>query len=175
MNRPNFQTMSKQELQAYVLAHREDNDAFYAFADRLQASVAAIEAAVVKWLHFQHPNQTINKISENFSSFILTDSEGNQTKIKIKMIGSPLLINKPFIEILINDMIADLQKRNKKVMTIFISRNESNAKQLETKLTEANFEIRTQSSLVVGYIEAGGKFQSLPGAPIAAVKADYSS
>ena len=161
MNRPNFQTMSKQELRAYVLAHREDNDAFYAFADRLQASVAATEAAVVKWLHLQHPNQTINKISENFSSFILTDSEGNQTKIKITMMGSSLLINKPFIELLINDMMADPQTRNRKIMTIFISRNESNSQRLETQLAEANFDSRAQSSLVVGYIEAGGRFQSL--------------
>ena len=46
-------------------------------------------------------------------------------------------------------------------MTVFISSNQSNAKQLETELTEANFDSRAQSSLVVGYIEPGGKFQSL--------------
>lgn len=45
--------------------------------------------------------------------------------------------------------------------TVFVSKNKSNAKQLETELTEANFDSRAQSSLVVGYIEAGGKFQSL--------------
>ncbi|WP_442927807.1 DUF6887 family protein [Microcoleus sp. A003_D6] len=48
MNRTNFQTMSRKELRAYVLAHREDNEAFYAFVDRLHESVAVTEAAVVK-------------------------------------------------------------------------------------------------------------------------------
>ena len=75
--------------------------------------------------------------------------------------GSYLLTNKPFIQLLINDIIADKQKKPIKVMTVFVSSNQSNAKQLETELTEANFDSRAQSSLVVGYIEAGGKFQSL--------------
>ncbi len=48
MNRHNFQTMSRKELRAYVFAHREDLEAFYAFVDRLHESVAVIEAAVVK-------------------------------------------------------------------------------------------------------------------------------
>lgn len=30
-----FQRMSKEELKAYVLAHKEDTEAFYALADRL--------------------------------------------------------------------------------------------------------------------------------------------
>jgi len=46
-------------------------------------------------------------------------------------------------------------------MTVFVSSNKSNAKQLEKELTQANFDSRSQSSLVVGYIEPGGKFQSL--------------
>ena len=75
--------------------------------------------------------------------------------------GSFLLTNKPFIELLINDIIADKQKNYIKVMTVFVSSNLSNAKQLETKLAEANFDSRPQSYLVVGYIEPGGKFQSL--------------
>ena len=83
----------------------------------------------------------------------LTDSEGNQTEVKLP--------NKPFIELLINDIIADKQKNYIKVMTVFVSSNLSNAKQLETKLAEANFDSRAQSSLVVGYIEPGGKVPSL--------------
>lgn len=75
--------------------------------------------------------------------------------------GSSVPTNKPFREILINDIIADQQKNHIKVMTVFISSNLSNAKQLETELTEANFDSCAQSSLVVGYIEPGGKFQSL--------------
>ena len=161
MNRPNFQTMSRKELRAYVLAHREDNEAFYAFVDRLHESVAATEAAVVKWLHFQHPNQTINKLPESYSSLTLTDSEGNQTEVKIQTMGSSLPTNKPFIELSINDIIAEKPKKNREVMTVFVTRNESNAKQLKTELTEANFENRTQSELVVGYIEPGGTFQRL--------------
>ena len=46
-------------------------------------------------------------------------------------------------------------------MTVFVSSNLSNAKQLETELTEASFDSGALSSLVVGYIEPGGKFQSL--------------
>ncbi len=37
MNKPNFQTMSQAELRAYVLANREDTEAFYALADRLKS------------------------------------------------------------------------------------------------------------------------------------------
>ena len=161
MNRHNFQTMSRKELRDYVLAHREDREAFYAFVDRLHESVAVIEAAVVKWLHFQHPNHTINKLPESYYSWILTDSEGNQTEVKLLIMGSSRQSNKRFIELLINDIIAEKQKNYIKVMTVFISSNLSNAKQLETELTEANFDSRDQSSLVVGYIEPGGKFQSL--------------
>ena len=32
-----FQRMSKAELKAYVLAHKQDTEAFYALADRLKA------------------------------------------------------------------------------------------------------------------------------------------
>lgn len=91
----------------------------------------------------------------------LKDSEGNKTEVKLQIRGSLLPTNKPFIELLINDIIAEKQKNFIKVMKVFVSSNQSNAKQLETELTEANFDSRAQSSLVVGYIEAGGKFQSL--------------
>ncbi|NEO57750.1 MAG: hypothetical protein F6K54_34625 [Okeania sp. SIO3B5] len=37
MNHPNFKTMNEPELRAYVLAHRDDTDAFYALADRLKS------------------------------------------------------------------------------------------------------------------------------------------
>ena len=153
--------MSRKELRAYVLAHREDREAFYAFVDRLHESVAVIEAAVVKWLHFQHPHHTINKLPESYYSWSLTDSEGNPTEVKLLIMGSSLQTNKRFIELLINDIIADKQKNSIKVRTVFVSSNQSNAKQLETELTEANFDSPAQSSLVVGYIEPGGKFHSL--------------
>ncbi|MEG5046496.1 hypothetical protein [Microcoleus sp. B4-C1] len=49
--------------------------------------------------------------------------------------GSYLPTPKPFIELLINDMIADKNKKIRKLITIFVSKNESNAQQLETELT----------------------------------------
>jgi putative heme degradation protein len=35
--KPNFDTMSKAELKAYVLAHKDDEEAFYKLVDRLKA------------------------------------------------------------------------------------------------------------------------------------------
>ena len=37
MNQPLFQTMNTKELQAYMLSHRDDDEAFYAYVDRLYA------------------------------------------------------------------------------------------------------------------------------------------
>jgi len=70
------------------------------------------------------------------NSLSLTDSEKNQTEVKLQMMGSSLPTTKPFIELLINDIIAEKQKNPIKVMTVFVSSNLSNAKQLETKLAE---------------------------------------
>ncbi|MFB2833339.1 DUF6887 family protein [Floridanema evergladense] len=33
--KPNFEAMSRKELREYVLAHRDDDDAFYALMDRI--------------------------------------------------------------------------------------------------------------------------------------------
>jgi ATP phosphoribosyltransferase regulatory subunit HisZ len=33
--KPNFQTMNEQELKSYILSHREDNEAFYAYVDKV--------------------------------------------------------------------------------------------------------------------------------------------
>jgi len=35
--KPDFDKMSKTDLRAYMLAHRNDNEAFYQFVDRLKA------------------------------------------------------------------------------------------------------------------------------------------
>jgi len=35
--KPDFNTMSKPELRAYVMAHRNDNEAFYTLVDRFRA------------------------------------------------------------------------------------------------------------------------------------------
>ena len=42
MNKPNFPAMNKQELRAYVLAHREDDEAFYAFVYKLHEYIAIL-------------------------------------------------------------------------------------------------------------------------------------
>jgi len=38
--KPNFQEMSRKELRTYVLAHRDDDEAFYALADKISAENA---------------------------------------------------------------------------------------------------------------------------------------
>jgi hypothetical protein len=43
MSKPNFQTMSQKDLQNYVLAHREDQEAFYAYVDKLHDEANWIE------------------------------------------------------------------------------------------------------------------------------------
>lgn len=50
MNQPNFQAMSQKELQKYVLAHREDQAAFYAYIDRLHTEGNWIEMPPLKSL-----------------------------------------------------------------------------------------------------------------------------
>ncbi|MEG4441922.1 hypothetical protein QUB47_06295 [Microcoleus sp. AT9_B5] len=35
--KPNFNEMSKKELRNYVLAHRDDDEAFYAYVDKINA------------------------------------------------------------------------------------------------------------------------------------------
>jgi hypothetical protein len=41
--KPNFDTMSIAELRAYLLSHRNDDEAFYKLADRLEASSDATD------------------------------------------------------------------------------------------------------------------------------------
>jgi len=43
MTRPNFKAMSQIDLKAYVLAHRDDEEAFYAYVDKLHAEATWIE------------------------------------------------------------------------------------------------------------------------------------
>jgi hypothetical protein len=37
MTKPNFETMSKNELKRYLLEHRNDTEAFYALMDKINA------------------------------------------------------------------------------------------------------------------------------------------
>lgn len=43
MNKPNFQAMSQKELHDYVLTHRDDQEAFYAYIDKLHTEANWIE------------------------------------------------------------------------------------------------------------------------------------
>jgi hypothetical protein len=43
MSKPNLQAMSQEELHAYVLAHREDQEAFYAYVDKLHAEATWVD------------------------------------------------------------------------------------------------------------------------------------
>jgi hypothetical protein len=45
MSEPDFKTMSRKDLHAYVLAHRDDQEAFYAYVDKLHAEATWIEMA----------------------------------------------------------------------------------------------------------------------------------
>ncbi len=44
MNKPDFKTMNLKELRKYILSHREDNEAFYTFVDRVDTEK--------KWINY---------------------------------------------------------------------------------------------------------------------------
>lgn len=48
MSQPNFQTMSQKELQCYVLEHREDQEVFYAYVDRLHVESNWVEMPLMQ-------------------------------------------------------------------------------------------------------------------------------
>lgn len=50
MNKPNFQAMTKQELRAYVLEHRDEQEAFSALVDKLRKE-PGIEITSMEQLH----------------------------------------------------------------------------------------------------------------------------
>lgn len=60
MDSPNFQAMSRKELQAYVLAHRDDDRAFQTYVDKLHAEV--------NWT--EHPPLKSIEDLENYPQFI---------------------------------------------------------------------------------------------------------
>ncbi len=44
----NFRSMSKHDLRAYVLQHRDDQDAFYAYMDKLSLEEGRVKFAPLK-------------------------------------------------------------------------------------------------------------------------------
>jgi hypothetical protein len=43
MSKPDFKSMSQKDLHSFVLAHREDQEAFYAYVDKLHEEATWIE------------------------------------------------------------------------------------------------------------------------------------
>lgn len=43
MSKPNFEAMNRKDLHNYILAHRDDQEAFYAYIDKLHAEATWIE------------------------------------------------------------------------------------------------------------------------------------
>ncbi len=48
MIKPNFQAMNQKELQQYALEHREDQEAFYVYVDKLHAEGRWIDMPVIQ-------------------------------------------------------------------------------------------------------------------------------
>ncbi|MGB8700271.1 MAG: hypothetical protein WCD18_12715 [Thermosynechococcaceae cyanobacterium] len=48
MIKPDFEAMNQKELQKYVLEHREDQDAFYVYIDRLHTEGTWIEMPAIQ-------------------------------------------------------------------------------------------------------------------------------
>ena len=70
MNQPDFQAMSQQELQNYMLSHREDQEAFYAYVDRLHQEGNWIEMP---------PVDSVEDL-EKYPEFIARFSQDSQSK-----------------------------------------------------------------------------------------------
>ena len=50
MSKPNFQSMSQKDLYDYVRAHRDEQEAFYAYVDKLHAEANWIEMPAMESL-----------------------------------------------------------------------------------------------------------------------------
>ena len=50
MSKPNFQSMSQKNLYDYVMAHRDEHEAFYAFVDKIHAEANWIEMPAMESL-----------------------------------------------------------------------------------------------------------------------------
>ncbi len=60
MSKPNFQAMSRKELHAYVLTHRHDQEAFYAYVDKLHTEATWVEMP---------PSQSVEDL-DNYPEFL---------------------------------------------------------------------------------------------------------
>ena len=83
MNKPNFQTMTRKELRAYVLDHRDNDEAFYAYVDKIHETESAVVSAVFEWLKLHNPDKKIIQIPDNLFEFIITATDSNQIFVKL--------------------------------------------------------------------------------------------
>ncbi|MEQ9355752.1 DUF6887 family protein [Coleofasciculus sp. F4-SAH-05] len=158
---PNFQTMSKKELRSYLLAHRDDDSAFYAYADRVYDSVATVEAAVFEWLKRQNTHQDITKVPDKRLRFKMTDEYEKIKRIKVHIMTSSIANHKTLLEMNIKDIAMDSKKDEVDLFLVFVSENYQNALNLERELTEVYSNSITKSSRVVGYVDSDGKFKAI--------------
>jgi hypothetical protein len=158
---PNFQTMSKKELRSYLLAHRDDDSAFYAYADRVYDSVATVEAAVFEWLKRQNPHLEIIKVPDKRLRFIITDEDKKVKSIKVHIINSSIANYKTLLEIKIKDIPSDRKKEKVIFFIVFVSKNYKTALNLERDLTELHSNSVTKYSRVIGYVDSDGKFKTI--------------
>ncbi|MFM7363491.1 MAG: DUF6887 family protein [Cuspidothrix sp.] len=68
MSRPNFQDMSTKELRAYVLSHRDDQEAFYIYVDKLNAEASWVEMP---------PSESVDDLM-NYPEFLQRFSNGKR-------------------------------------------------------------------------------------------------
>jgi hypothetical protein len=70
MSKPNFQAISQKELHTYVLAHRDDQEAFYAYVDKLHAEANWVEMP---------PLQSLEDL-ENYPEFLEYVRNGSEPR-----------------------------------------------------------------------------------------------
>lgn len=64
MSKPNFQAMNQKELHDYVLTHRDDQEAFYAYVDKLHTEGNWIEMPPLQSLEDE---RKLSKVQSAFS------------------------------------------------------------------------------------------------------------
>jgi hypothetical protein len=162
MNTPNYQEMSLKELRDYMLAHRDSDEIFYAYMDKLYAERSGIRDKVYQWLKNANPHGEIAKISEKYPGFVLKDSAGKLRGIRVQTMMYSFTRYHPLLETIIQDLIAANSRTSmENFLTVFVAKNETDAQQIDRELVEANFDSRAKSIRVVGYIDADGKFQNI--------------
>lgn len=128
--KPDFQMMTKRELRTYMLSHRDDDEAFYAYVDKVHEVNTSIYAAVSEWLQARNLNKSVHKTPKNSSWFILADLSGDRTGIKVQNVTS-LPTDRKFMEIIIGESSGNYNQEFSHYKIVFVTKNETVAIQLE--------------------------------------------